>query len=104
MVTGFRSAPSRRTDAISSSSAFPILSSSSLVHVVTGASPLRAELSFGTAIEDALSDRYSRECVRPACVECKMRDHFRSLRSREAVIHRPIEVVRNLRDLARGDQ
>lgn len=33
-----------------------------------------------------------------------MRDHFRSLRSREAVIHRPIEVVRNLRDLARGDQ
>src|SRR5262249_33469800 len=34
IVTGFRNVPSRRTDAICSSSALPILSSSSLVHVL----------------------------------------------------------------------
>src|SRR3981081_1562303 len=39
MVTGFRSVPSRRTDAICSSSALPTLSSWSLVHCVIGLSP-----------------------------------------------------------------
>src|SRR2546430_4533599 len=38
IVTGFRCVPSRRTDAISSSSALPIVSSSSLVHVLMGSS------------------------------------------------------------------
>src|SRR5947209_252857 len=36
MVTGFRSVPSRRRDVISSSSALPMLSSSSLVHFAIG--------------------------------------------------------------------
>src|ERR1700682_5233755 len=39
MVTAFPSVPSRRTDAICTSSAFPILSSWSLVHCVIGGSP-----------------------------------------------------------------
>src|SRR5512139_1922999 len=39
MVTGWRSVPSRRSVAMSSSSADPILVSSLLVHVVIGLSP-----------------------------------------------------------------
>ena len=39
MVTGLRSVSSRRMDAIFSSSALPILASSSLVHPVIGMTP-----------------------------------------------------------------
>ena len=67
IVTGFRNVPSRRTDAICSSSALPILSSSSLVHVVIGASPFvidKASLVIGLFIAPSLCHSPARRCGR----------------------------------------
>src|SRR5207253_11416608 len=61
IVTGFRSVPSRRTDAISSSSAPAILSSSSLVHVLISAAghlfePFRIPIALHRDLRDGAPD------------------------------------------------
>ena len=48
--------------------------------------------------------RQRREGVGPADIERQMRDHFGDLHPREAVIHRPVEVIGNLRNLTGSDQ
>src|SRR5260370_37356400 len=53
----------------------------------------------GTFFEHILCDRQRREGVRPTDVEGQVRDDLRGLRLRQAVIHRPVEVVWHLRDL-----
>ena len=50
--------------------------------------------------EDILGDRQRRERVGPTDIEGKMRHDLRRLLLRQAVIHRPVEVVRDLLDLA----
>src|SRR6516225_5327098 len=59
---------------------------------------------FGTFFENILCDRQGRESVRPTCVEGQMRDNFRGLCLRQAVVHCPIEVVRDLRNLAGSNE
>src|SRR6266851_2916166 len=58
----------------------------------------------GTFFEHILCDRQRREGVRPTDVEGQVRDDLRGLRLRQAVIHRPVEVVGNLRHLAGSNQ
>src|SRR3954468_21502304 len=63
MVTGRRSVPSSRTDASVSSSALPILSSSSLVHVVIGLLlELDLELEDVAVVHAAVAVGYPVEC------------------------------------------
>src|SRR5256885_12639394 len=52
-----------------------------------------------TLLEHPLRDRERREDVGPADVEGKVREHLRSLRLREPVIHGPVQVIRDLRHL-----
>src|SRR6516225_6149076 len=59
---------------------------------------------FGTFFENILCDRQGRESVRPTCVEGQLRDNFRGLCLRQAVVHCPIEVVRDLRNLAGSNE
>src|SRR6516162_4136988 len=59
---------------------------------------------FGTFFENILCDRQGRESVRPTCVEGQMRDNFRGLCLRQAAVHCPIEVVRDLRNLAGSNE
>src|SRR6266851_1448136 len=58
----------------------------------------------GTFLKDLLDDRYCRKNVRPTGVEGQVCEHLRGLRLRQAMIHRPVEVIRDLRDLAGGDE
>jgi hypothetical protein len=53
----------------------------------------------GTFFEDILCDRERREGVGRPDVEGQVRDDFGCLWLRQAVIHRPVEVIGNLRDL-----
>ena len=58
----------------------------------------------GTTVKDALGDWNRRECVGPTGIERDRCDHLRSLRSRQPVVHRPVEVKLYLCNLTRGDQ
>jgi hypothetical protein len=55
-------------------------------------------------LEHILRHGNRREGVRPARIECNVRDNLARLVLREAVVHCPVEVIRNLRRLAAGDQ
>src|ERR1700730_4774209 len=57
-----------------------------------------------TFLENILQDRKCREGIRPTGIEGQVRDHLRSLCLCQAVVHRSIEVVRDLRNLARSNQ
>src|SRR5436190_527559 len=57
-----------------------------------------------TLLEDFPRDRQRREGIRPADVERQMRDDFCGLRLCQAVIHRPVEVIGHLRDLAGSNE
>ena len=61
-------------------------------------------LVFWALFENLLGHGHGREGVRPAGIECEVRDHFRGLRLRQTVIHRPVEVARQLGETAGGDQ
>ena len=54
----------------------------------------------GTFLKDTLGDRYCGKNVRPTGIEGQVCEYLRGLRFRQAIIHRPIEVIRDLRDLA----
>jgi hypothetical protein len=58
----------------------------------------------GTLLENVLCDRERREGTGPSEIEREMRDGFRSLRLRQAVIHRPVDVIGHLRDLSGRNQ
>src|SRR2546427_10560807 len=58
----------------------------------------------GPFLEDVLCNRQRRENVGPTGVEGELREDLRGLRLRQAVIHRPVEVVGNLRNLTRSYQ
>src|SRR3954451_8494964 len=58
----------------------------------------------GACVENRFHDRDCREGVGPAGVEGDMSDDLSGLCVREAVIHGPVEMVRDLGDLARGNQ
>src|SRR6266403_348184 len=60
-------------------------------------------LLMGTLLENLLCDRQCREHIRPPDVKGQMRDNLRRLRLRQAVVHRPVEMVGNLRDLPGGN-
>src|SRR2546421_12527098 len=60
--------------------------------------------SFWPLVENVLRYRQRGENVRPADVEREMRHHLAGLGLRETVIHRAVEVVRNLRHLTRRYQ
>src|SRR5213592_2966196 len=73
-----------------------------MVHLLVKA---LAEFSLArTFLEDVLCHRQRREDVRPTGVEGKLCKDLRGLRLRETVIHRPVEVIRDLGDLARRYQ
>ena len=55
---------------------------------------------FGTLLEHARRDRHGGHHVRPAGVEEQVHEHFRRFRFRQAVIHRAVQMKRDLRDLA----
>src|SRR5439155_16428605 len=63
-----------------------------------------ADRSFATLVENILCNRQRREGVGPTDIERQMRDHLPGLRLRKAVIHCPVEVVRDLRDLPGSNQ
>jgi Putative transposase len=54
----------------------------------------------GTSLKDTLGDRYCGKNVRPTGIESQVCEDLRGLRFRQAIIHRPLEVIRDLRDLA----
>lgn len=58
----------------------------------------------GTLLENVLRNRHRGESVWPTGVKGEMRNDFCGLRLTQAVIHRPVEVVRNLRDLTGSNQ
>src|SRR5258708_30379742 len=53
-----------------------------------------------TFLEDILHDRQCRKGIRPTGVAGQLRDSLRGLRLCQTAVHRAVEVVRNLRDLA----
>src|SRR6266851_3122241 len=53
-----------------------------------------------TFLEYILHDRQCRKGIRPTGVEGQLRDSLRGLRLCQTAVHRAVEVVRNLRDLA----
>src|SRR3954453_24002314 len=55
-------------------------------------------------VEDVRRDRYRGHRVRPPRVEGQVRNHLGGFDLREAVIHRTIQMERNLGDLTRCDQ
>jgi len=55
---------------------------------------------FGTFLEDFLDDRYCGKNVRPSGIEEQVSEGLRGFRFRQAVIHCPIKMSRELRDLA----
>jgi hypothetical protein len=57
-----------------------------------------------TFLETVLCHRERREGIPSTDLEGEMRDDLRGLRLRQAVIHCPVEVVGNLRDLAGSNQ
>src|SRR5437867_5662197 len=57
-----------------------------------------------TFLEEVLCHRQRGKDVRPTGVEGKLCKDLRGLRLRETVIHRPVEVIRDLGDLARRYQ
>jgi hypothetical protein len=58
----------------------------------------------GTFLQDLLDDRYGRKHIRPTGVEGQVYEYLRGLRLRQAIFHRPVEVIRDLRNLAGGDE
>src|SRR3954468_24610898 len=54
--------------------------------------------------EDFLRDRQRRHCVGPARIKCEMRDHLGCFVLSEPVVHRSIQVKRDLSDLPRRDK
>src|SRR5207244_3136973 len=62
------------------------------------------ELLLRSLFEDILGDRKRREGVGPAGVEGEVRNDLRRLRPGQTVVHRSVQVVRNLGHLTRGDQ
>src|SRR3954466_11096107 len=61
---------------------------------------LRARSPSFPFLENVFCDRQSRENVRPAGVESKVRQDLRRLLSRESVVHRLVQMIGNLRHLA----
>jgi len=57
-----------------------------------------------TFLEDVFHNWQSGKGIRPTGIESQMRDYLRGLRLGQAVVHRPIEVIGNLRDLAGSNQ
>src|SRR5438876_828772 len=55
-------------------------------------------------LEDVFCHGQRRENVRPACVEGELRKDLRGFGLRQAVIHRPVEVIGHLRHLPRSNQ
>jgi hypothetical protein len=47
----------------------------------------------GTLLKHTLDDRYCGKNVRPTGIEGQLCEHLRGLRFRQAVIHRPIQVI-----------
>ncbi len=58
----------------------------------------------GPLLDDFLDDRRGRERVGPTCVESEMSDDLSGLLLGQPVIHRPVQMVSDLRDLARRNQ
>jgi hypothetical protein len=58
----------------------------------------------GTFLKDILGDRYCGKNVRPAGVKEQVCERLRSFGFRQAVIHRPVEVSRQLRHLSCCDE
>src|SRR3954462_15792672 len=58
----------------------------------------------GACVENGFHDGNCGKGVRPAGVEGDMGDDLSGLGAREALIHGPVEMVRDLGNLARGDQ
>jgi hypothetical protein len=56
------------------------------------------------ASQDIFHDRQCGKGIGPTGVERQMRDDLPGLLLRQPVIHRPVQVVCNLRDLARSNQ
>jgi hypothetical protein len=71
---------------------------------VTGVSESRRTSYLDRFSNTFLRDRQSREGVGPTRVVGEVHDCLSSLLLAQAVIHCPVEVVRNLGDLAGGDQ
>ena len=55
-------------------------------------------------LKDFLYYGQSRERVRPARIERDMRHNFRNLCPCEAIVHRTVQVIRDLCDLARSNE
>src|SRR2546422_9246726 len=53
-------------------------------------------------LKDTLHNRYCRKNIRPTRIERQLREDLGRLRFRQAVIHRPVEVICDLGDLARS--
>src|SRR3954467_12924748 len=66
--------------------------------------PFSFSAAGGACVENGFHDRDCGEGVGPAAVEGNMSYDLSSLSAREAVIHGPVEMVRDLGDLARGNQ
>src|SRR5256885_7717308 len=58
----------------------------------------------GTLFEHILRDGHRRKNIGPADIKCQLRDCFRGLRLRQAIVHRPVQVRGKLRSLCVGDQ
>jgi hypothetical protein len=63
--------------------------------------PIAAVLA-GPLLQHLFYNRQRGEYVRPTRVEGQLRHHFGGLRLREAVVHCPVQVIRQLRELPRG--
>src|SRR2546428_11651872 len=57
-------------------------------------------ISLAPFLKHTLHNRYCRKNIRPTRIERQLREDLGGLRFREAVIHRPVEVIRNLCNLA----
>ena len=58
----------------------------------------------GPLLDDFLDHRRRRECVGPTRIEREMADDFSRLLLGQPVIHRPVQMVGDLRDLAGRDE
>jgi hypothetical protein len=63
-------------------------------------SALAASPLDGASLKDTLDDRCRRKNIGPAGIEGQVCERLRRFRFRQTIIHRPIEMIWDLRDLA----
>ena|SRR2546425_6411793 len=72
--------------------------------VATFLEQTRLAFLMGTFLEDIFYDRQGGEGIGPTCVESQVRNNFPGLFPSQPIVHRPVEVVRDLRDLGGSNQ